>query len=67
MKVQCLLFCFFSILLTSCMQDVLITPRGIEAAIDRLSANSAPGPDEICPKMLKTVKLKLCPLLSAIF
>lgn len=53
--------------LTSCMQDVLITPRGIAAAIDRLSANSAPGPDEICPKILKMVKLELCPLLSAIF
>lgn len=53
--------------LTSHIQDILITPEGIATAIDRVSANSAPGPDEKCPKLLKRVKPELCPMLSAVF
>lgn len=49
------------------MNDLIITPEGIESAIDRLSNNSAPGPDGICTKMLKMTKPIISPILAALF
>lgn len=45
------------------MNDIVITPEGIESAIERLANNSSPGPDGICPKLLKITK----PVISRIF
>lgn len=53
--------------LDSAMDDLLITQEGIAAAIDRLPTNSAPGPDEICTKLLKMTKVVISPILAALF
>lgn len=45
------------------MNDIMITPEGIESAIERLANNSSPGPDGICPKLLKITK----PVISRVF
>lgn len=52
---------------TSIMEDIVITEKGIEAAIDRLSSSSAPGPDGICPKLLKLTKPVISPIFACLF
>ncbi|KAH8027735.1 hypothetical protein HPB51_007657 [Rhipicephalus microplus] len=47
------------------MSGITITPEEIECAIDRLSNNSAPGPDGICPQLLKTTKPIIACILAA--
>lgn len=49
------------------MNDLIITPEGIESAINRLSINSAPGPDGICPKILKMTKPIIYLIFAALF
>lgn len=56
---------FFS--LNTSMNDLIITREGVEAAIDRLPVNSAPGPDNICSKLLKLTKPSISRILVAIF
>lgn len=54
-------------ILHSNMLDITITPEGIHSCIDRLPANAAPGPDGICPKLLKISKPAICDILAALF
>lgn len=49
------------------MQDIVITSHGVECAIDRLNANSSPGPDGISTKLLKLTKYVSGVLLARLF
>lgn len=49
------------------MDDILVTHEGIEKAIDRLPNNSSPGPDGICPKLLKLTKSTIARIFTALF
>lgn len=48
-------------------EPVIFTQEGVLASIDRLSPSSAPGDDDICPKILKITRTISSHLLSLIF
>ena len=44
-----------------------ITPEKVKKKIDVMRANAAPGPDKLCPRLLKGVSELICTPLSTIF
>ena len=44
-----------------------ITPEKVKKKIDAMRANAAPGPDKLCPRLLKGVSELICTPLSTIF
>jgi hypothetical protein len=49
------------------LTDIVITQQKVEASIDRLKKDSAPGPDQIRPRLLKELKKQVSKPLSIIF
>ena len=47
--------------------DADITPEKVKKKIDAMRANAAPGPDKLCPRLLKGVSEHICTPLSTIF
>lgn len=53
--------------ISATMDDILVTQEGIEQAIDRLPNNSSPGPDVICPILLKLTKATIARIFTSLF
>ena len=49
------------------MQDITITPPGIEKLLQKLDPSKASGPDEIKPRLLKELAHEISPILSLIY
>ena len=47
--------------------DVDITPEKVKKKIDAMRSNAAPGPDKLCPRLLKSVTDDISAPLSTIF
>ena len=47
--------------------DADITPEKVKKKIDAMRANAAPGPDKLCPRLLKGVSEHICTPLATIF
>ena len=49
------------------MQDITVTPPGIEKLLSKLDPSKASGPDEIKPRLLKELAHEISPILCLIF
>ena len=45
------------------MQDITVTPPGIEKLLSKLDPSKASGPDEIKPRLLKELAHEISPIL----
>ena len=49
------------------MEDIIITPNGVEKLLTKLDPSKASGPDELKPRILKELAKEISPILSLIF
>ena len=49
------------------MEDINITPQGLEKLLTKLDPSKASGPDELKPRILRELDKEISPILSLIF